>query len=100
MAALSAAEHLVSLAPVAPYTVDITHHSTFPAGTLGVELHFHHAPASLTAFADTMGVEVVKSPQEFGGAGFIETTVSGDLDGVPFRAWTRIAAVAVVEVAA
>lgn len=100
MAVLSAAEHLVSLAPIAPYTIAIAPHSTFPGDAIGVELHFHHAPASLTAFADAMGVQVYQSPQEFGGAGFTETTASGDLDGVPFRAWTRIANPAVGQLAA
>lgn len=97
MAALSAAEHLVSMAPAAPAAVDIAHHSSWPADSIGVELHFHHAPAQLAALADALGAEVVERRGEFGGTEFVESVTAGVLGEVPFRAWTRMVVAAEAE---
>ncbi|MCM2427349.1 hypothetical protein [Streptomyces sp. RKAG337] len=89
MAALSAAENLVAQSPAEPYTVDITHHSAFPADAVGVQIFFRQDPGGVREFAAVMGVEPVEMASEFGGRPLVDTVASGDLDGVPYLAWTR-----------
>lgn len=90
MAALSAAENLVAQSPAEPYTVDITHHSAFPADSVGVLIFFRRDPGGVREFAAAMGVEPSWTASEFGGRPLVDTVASGDLDGVPFLAWTRV----------
>lgn len=96
MAALSAAEHLVSRAPVAPDTVGITHHTDWPAGAIGVDMHFRRNPDGLRAFAGAVGVGLGTVLGEFGGAEYAEVTAHGVLGDVPFRSWVQVAVSVVV----
>lgn len=89
MAALSAAENLVAQSPAEPYTVDISHHSEFPAAAVGVLIFFRKDPAGVCALAAAMGVEPSRTASEFGGRPLVDIAASGELDGVPFLAWTR-----------
>lgn len=90
MAALSAAENLVAQSPAEPYTVDVSHHSAFPADAVGVLMFFRQDPNGVRDFAAAMGVEPGRTAAEFGGRPLVDTVASGVLDGVPYMAWTRV----------
>jgi hypothetical protein len=89
MAALSAAEHLVSLSPTMPYSVEVDPRSEFD-GAIGVALYFHRNLPGLVEFAGAMGVETSARPH--GDGTQVHTSAQGELAGVPFLGWVLEAA--------
>ncbi|MFD5903620.1 hypothetical protein ACFWHG_19275 [Streptomyces microflavus] len=93
LAALSAAEHILSTTPVLPTDVDVRL-APWDAGPHLV-INFHKDPAAVHAFAAHFGTEVSEVPHSEGSVR-IETTGITET-GVRFEAYTLIDAPAVAE---
>ncbi|MET7458477.1 hypothetical protein ABZT03_43045 [Streptomyces sp. NPDC005574] len=95
MAALSVAEQVTAKSPVTPHGVAISKdHFDHVPGTdferpMGVLLHFYPGVEQVREFAEALGVEVAERPH---GDEDTYTYAEGVLNGVPFRAWTLVAA--------
>jgi hypothetical protein len=103
MAALAAAEQLVALSPADPYEVAIGTRAEwgFAPGTpadsvtdfvLGVTLQFSQ-PNQVLAFGHAVDAQVEDRPRtDSAGRQVVDTVAVGDVDGVPYYAWTRTSA--------
>jgi hypothetical protein len=88
MAALSAAEHIVSTAPAIP-----THIRIEDDGEL--DIYFHRSAQDVEKFAAAFGVVTSTRPHTDKPGSDIYTSAHGRVNGVPFRVWTLFAAPAV-----
>ncbi|NUS58647.1 MAG: hypothetical protein HOV66_27920 [Streptomycetaceae bacterium] len=88
IAALSAAEHVLSTTPVIPTDVTIQC-APWDGGPL-LRIHFHNAPDAVRAFSEAFGGTVTEEEGRDGETR--HTTAVGVVAGLPFEAWavTRI----------
>lgn len=86
MAALAAAEHIISTSPVIPAEVE-TRCRPWATGQLFIVLHFFDAPGDVRTFADHFGLAVAdRVVNDF----VSEVEAEGVVYGVQVRAWCRI----------
>jgi hypothetical protein len=97
MAALSAAEHLVSVSPQDPahIRIDSEHFWGNLPGTgtprIGVLLYFHTDQDAIGAFAEVAGVDVTEQHREYKDSDpHSYVYADGEHEGVRFRAWTLV----------
>lgn len=83
MAALSTAEHIVSVTPVIPTDLKI---SDDCEGGYTLDLFFYRRPADVAAFADAFGTVATARPHDENTKTF--TSAEGTVNGIPFRAWS------------
>ncbi|WP_236241120.1 hypothetical protein [Streptomyces sp. CC228A] len=91
MAALSAAEHVLSSSPVLPASVSVERASW--AESPIVRVYFHYDPEAVRVFAERFGCAV--SVEERGRS--VYTAATGVVCGVRFEAWALTPAEAVAE---
>lgn len=95
MHVLAAAEQLVALCPATPTALDLTAHSSFPAGVMGVVLFIPNDASAVGEFARRMGVTAATSAHDYLPES-LYVQAAGVLDDVPFLAWTSVPAASAV----
>jgi hypothetical protein len=86
IAALSAAEHVVSTSPVVPTSVDI-YCSPWTDGP-SLRVYFHDSPDDVRAFSEAFGGTVSEDERSEGTQ--LHTAAVGAVAGIPFEAWALV----------
>lgn len=81
LASLAVATRIAKLAPHQPDAVS-------QADAHGFLLQFHE-PEHVTALAASLGGTIREVAGEWDDLSYVDTEASGELDGVPWRAWAR-----------
>lgn len=88
MAALAAAEHIISSSPVLPTSVQV--YCPVWATEPSLRLYFHDAPDAVRAFAEAFGGSV--SVEENASDAKVYTSAVGEVQKIRFEAWALSAA--------
>lgn len=88
MAALAAAEHIMSIAPFVPENIT-TACRPWAASTPSLDIYFHHSAAAVEAFASALDVPVKREPRS-GDHPKVHVSVEGEVLDIPVLIWTLV----------